>query len=199
MHRLPVMESFLTIQGEGFYTGHLAYFIRLAGCDVGCTWCDVKESWSVSDEQYIDIKDIILELSKHKVKKVVITGGEPLMYDLHELTNALHEKSYEVHLETSGAHSLRGSFDWICLSPKKFSHPLPEIYQMADELKVIVVNNHDFEWADKEAQKVKQECLLYLQAEWIKKDKQNAAIYSYIVDHPKWKISVQTHKYLGLP
>jgi 7-carboxy-7-deazaguanine synthase len=197
--RLPVMESFLSIQGEGYHQGVLAYFIRLSGCDVGCPWCDVKESWQVEDSQWRDIGEIISEIKETEAQTIIVTGGEPLMYDLKPLTNKLHEEGFKIHIETSGAYPLSGNFDWITLSPKKFKEPLNELYSKANELKVIVASKKDFEWAEAEALKVKPECHLYLQAEWDRKEKQYPRIYYYIAEHPIWKISIQTHKYLGLP
>lgn len=195
---LPVMESFLSLQGEGFHQGTLAYFIRLAGCDVGCPWCDVKESWEISEDQKKTVDELVKEVSKSKAKVVIITGGEPLMHDLTMLTAALHKAGFNIHLETSGAYPLTGSFDWITLSPKKFKKALDKIYAHAHELKVVVTNKKDFEWAESEAEKVNGKCLLFLQAEWDRREKQYPAIYSYIVEHPQWKISLQSHKYLGL-
>lgn len=193
------MESFLTIQGEGHYCGNLAYFIRLAGCDVGCSWCDVKESWTVSDDQWISVEKLVKNALKSKASMVVITGGEPLSYDLNLLTNKLRENKLAVHLETSAVYSMRGTFDWITFSPKKFKKALDYAYTKASELKVIVSNKADLKWAESEASKLNDNCLLYLQAEWGKKEKIYPLIYSYIANNPKWRISVQTHKYLGLP
>lgn len=199
MGKLPVMESFLSLQGEGFHQGKLSYFIRLAGCDVGCPWCDVKESWEVSESQFRDVDEIVDEVSQSGASIAIITGGEPLMYDLEELTRLLREKRIKSHLETSGAYELKGSFDWICLSPKKFKKAKPSIYGVANELKVIIASKKDLEWAEKEAAKVTDNCHLFLQAEWDRREKQYPAIYSYIANKPKWRVSVQTHKYLGLP
>ena len=199
MDRLPVMESFLTIQGEGYHSGNLAYFIRLAGCDVGCSWCDVKESWDVTEDQYVAVKDLVTEVVNSNASIVVITGGEPLMHDLSELTQKLHEKQLSVHLETSGAYPITGTFDWITFSPKKFKIALEPFYLKADELKVIITNKQDLIWAESEASKLGANTLLYLQAEWDKREKIYPIIFSYIAKNPKWRISVQSHKYLGLP
>jgi organic radical activating enzyme len=193
------MESFLSLQGEGFHQGTLSFFIRIAGCDVGCPWCDVKESWDISENQKQGIDQLVLAAKESKAKVVIITGGEPLMHDLTELTRALHNEGFRIHLETSGAHPLTGHFDWITLSPKKFKKTLDKIYGLANELKVVVANKKDIEWAAKEAEKVNRDCQLFLQAEWDRREKQYPAIYSYIVEHPQWKISLQSHKYLGLP
>ncbi|MEQ8324277.1 MAG: 7-carboxy-7-deazaguanine synthase QueE [Vicingaceae bacterium] len=199
MTRLPVMESFLTIQGEGYHQGRLAYFIRLAGCDVGCTWCDVKDSWSIDPGQWKEIDEVSRNAAASGAGIAVITGGEPLMHDLSELTIALSKSGLKVHLETSGAYPLSGQFDWICHSPKKFKPSLKEVYESADELKVIVVNKNDLVWAQIESEKVTADCLLLLQAEWEKREKIYPLIYSYIAKNPQWRISVQSHKYLGLP
>ncbi len=198
-NKLPVMESFLSIQGEGYHQGLLSYFIRLAGCDVGCTWCDVKESWPVEESQFRNIDDLIAEIKETPAKTIIVTGGEPLMYNLKVLTDKLHAGAYKIHLETSGAYKMSGDFDWITLSPKKFKKPLNEIYNHADEIKVIIAGKKDFEWAEAAALKVKPDCHLYLQAEWDRKEKQYPRLYSYIAEHPTWKISVQSHKYLGIP
>lgn len=197
--KLPVMETFLSIQGEGYHQGKLVYFIRLAGCDVGCHWCDVKESWEISKDQYRKISDLVKEVVESPANAVVITGGEPLMYDLTSLTKKLSEAGIETHLETSGAYELKGIFNWITLSPKKFKKPVDSIYAKANELKVVIASKKDLEWAEEESTKVDENCLFYLQAEWDRREKQYPAIYSYIARNPKWKISIQSHKYLGLP
>ena len=199
MSRLPVMESFLTIQGEGFHSGSLAYFIRLSGCDVGCSWCDVKDSWPIHEDQWVSVEQLAVEAKDSGAEIDVITGGEPLMHDLTELTVKLRDNNQIIHLETSGAHPLSGDIDWITLSPKKFKEALPSIYKLASELKVVIVNKMDLDWAKLESEKVHSDCLLFLQAEWDKKEKIYPLIYSYIVVNPDWKISVQSHKYLGLP
>jgi len=196
---LPVMEYFLSLQGEGFHTGLASFFIRVGGCDVGCHWCDVKESWNPDIHPVTPIDEIIKKIPDH-IKTVVITGGEPTLYNLNYLTGQLHNKHKNIHLETSGTGKLQGNFDWICLSPKKQELPLPEYYKDADELKMIVYNQSDFEFAEQEAGKLKNpSCKLYLQPEWSRKDKMIPEIIKYIEKHPKWKISLQTHKYLNIP
>lgn len=196
--KLPIMESFLSIQGEGYHQGSQAYFLRLAGCDVGCPWCDVKESWTVSEEQWKDVEDLVRESKESGSRIVIITGGEALMYDLTELTSSLKKSGLQVHLETSGAYALTGSFDWITLSPKKFKKPVGDIYAKANELKVVVAGKKDLDWAEEESRKVKGDCMLYLQAEWDRRDKQYPVISEYLTRNPKWKVSVQIHKYMGM-
>ncbi len=196
---LPAMESFYTLQGEGFHQGKAAYFIRLAGCDVGCVWCDVKASWEVKQEQIRTIESIVADALKHKSRIAVITGGEPLLYDLKPLTKALQQADFHTHIETSGAYPLTGKWNWICLSPKKFKQPLPENFKHADELKIIVYNKSDFKWAEENAAKVSSKCKLYLQPEWSKAEQMLPQIIEYIKQHPKWELSLQLHKYLNLP
>jgi organic radical activating enzyme len=196
---LPVMEQFYTIQGEGAYTGTAAYFIRLAGCDVGCVWCDVKESWDVAAQQWMPVEDIVAEASKYPGKTIVITGGEPLMYDLTLLTEKLHEAGIRIHIETSGAYPLSGDIDWICVSPKKFKAPLPSVCSVAHELKIIVFNKSDFDWAEKYAKMVAPDCKLYLQPEWEKRAAVEPLMIDYVKNNPQWRMSVQTHKYLDIP
>lgn len=193
------MESFYTIQGEGYHSGKAAYFIRLAGCDVGCVWCDVKESWEAGDHSEVDIQKIIASASKASSTIAVVTGGEPLMYDLSALTSELKKNRFKTHLETSGAYPLTGNWDWICLSPKKFKKPLKEIFEKADELKVIIYNRHDFKWAEKMADKVKYGCKLYLQPEWSKSVEMMPQIISYVKNNPHWEISLQVHKFMDIP
>jgi len=195
---LPVMESFYTIQGEGHFQGTAAHFIRLGGCDVGCHWCDVKESWTIDQKWYGTIEAIIHEVDS-RAEIVVITGGEPLMHQLDTLTTALRVAGFKTHIETSGAHPLSGDWDWICLSPKKFKQPLPEIYERADELKCIIYNKSDFQFAQAEAEKVSESCLLMLQPEWEVRAKVMPLMTDFVMAHPKWKITLQTHKYLGVP
>ncbi len=192
------METFVSIQGEGYHTGLASFFIRLGGCDVGCHWCDVKESWNPDLFPPVAVDEVLKQIPGD-IKTVVITGGEPLNYPLEYLTGRLKEKGLAVHLETSGTQKLSGDFDWICLSPKKFSAPLPEIYDRAHELKIIVFNRSDFAFAEKEAQKVRAGTKLYLQPEWSRREKILPAIIDYITRHPQWKLSLQTHKYIGLP
>ena len=196
---LPVMESFYTLQGEGYHQGKAAYFIRLGGCDVGCTWCDVKKSWDADIHPLIAIENLILKVIETEAEIVVITGGEPLMHNLDGLTMALHEEGLRTHIETSGAYPMSGQWDWICLSPKKFKFPLPENLPLADELKVIVYNKSDFDWAEKHAAQVSGHCKLYLQPEWEKASVMTPLIIEYIKQHPKWELSLQIHKYINLP
>lgn len=198
-HIFPVMEAFYTLQGEGFHQGRAAYFIRLGGCDVGCFWCDVKESWDASRHPQQTIDEIITGAKKYPAPIVVITGGEPLMHDLTALTNALHKAGFKTNIETSGSHPLSGNWDWICLSPKKFKAPLPGILPVADELKVVVYNKTDFEWAEKYAAQVSPRCKLYLQPEWDKSKEITPLIIDYIKANPKWELSLQIHKYINVP
>ncbi len=196
---LPVMEHFYTLQGEGYHQGRAAYFIRLGGCDVGCVWCDVKESWDADKHPLLMIEDLILDIKKTPANLVVITGGEPLMHDLTNLTAALKKNNLEVNIETSGAHPISGTLDWICLSPKKFKAPLPEILPLVNELKVVVFNKSDFEWAEKYAVLVSSGCKLYLQPEWGKAATLTPLIIDYIKQHPKWELSLQIHKFVNIP
>ena len=197
--QLPVMEHFYTLQGEGFHAGRAAYFIRLAGCDVGCVWCDVKESWDIRQDQYMTIAQIMDALSKTATDFVVITGGEPTMHDLTQLTNALQTAGYEIALETAGVNALKGHIDWYCFSPKKFKQPIAEAYLKANELKVVIAHPSDFEWAETHASKVGPNCKLYLQTEWEKQDRFLPQIIEYIKRNKKWKISLQSHKYMQIP
>ena len=194
-----VMEHFYTLQGEGFHQGKAAYFVRLAGCDVGCVWCDVKESWQKDKHPAMSVEAIITEIRKTPTEMVVITGGEPLMYNLQPLTDALHQYNYQVNIETSGAYSLSGNIDWICVSPKKFKAPLDEVLPFAHELKVIIFNTSDFAWAEKYAAKVNQQCKLFLQPEWDKSPAITPQIIDYIKAHPQWEFSLQMHKYIHVP
>ena len=195
---LPLMEEFYTIQGEGYHKGTAAYFIRIGGCDVGCHWCDVKESWNPAIHPPTDIDTIVDNAVKYS-KTIVITGGEPLTWDMGPLTSRLKNKGLDIHIETSGAYSLTGSWDWICLSPKKIKLPKQEIYPVADELKVIVYNKDDLRFAEEQAAKVSEKCILYLQPEWSKRDTVMPLIVDYVMKNPKWKVSLQTHKYLNIP
>jgi organic radical activating enzyme len=195
---LPLMEAFYTIQGEGFHKGTAAYFIRVGGCDVGCHWCDVKESWNPDIHPPTLADDIVDQASKYS-DTIVITGGEPLTWDMTYLTKRLKEKGLKIHIETSGAYELTGVWDWICLSPKKMKLPQPEIYNKAHELKVIVYNNNDFQFAEEQAAQVNNNCMLYLQPEWSKREKMMPLIVDYVMKNPKWRISLQTHKYLNIP
>lgn len=199
---LPVMEHFYTLQGEGFHQGRAAYFVRLGGCDVGCVWCDVKDSWDAAAHPQMSIDEIVNAVSKESSGNkglVVITGGEPLMHNLTPLTKALQAKGFETNIETSGAHPLSGIWNWICLSPKKFKAPLPEVVPFANELKVVVFNKSDFEWAEKYAAMVSPTCKLYLQPEWDKAATVTPIIIDYIKQHPKWELSLQIHKYINVP
>jgi 7-carboxy-7-deazaguanine synthase len=196
---LPVMEHFYTLQGEGSHSGRAAYFIRLAGCDVGCVWCDVKESWDSSPNQYLTIENIVAAVGQTPTDFVVITGGEPTMHNLTELTSALHAKGYEIAIETAGVHPLKGQIDWYCFSPKKFKAPIAEAYTLAQELKVVIAHPSDFEWAEQHAAKVSASCKLYLQTEWEKQERFLPLIIDYIKRNKNWKISLQTHKYMQIP
>ena len=195
---LPIMEHFYTIQGEGKHTGKSSYFIRIGGCDVGCHWCDVKESWDANIHPLTEIEGIVNTAAQFS-DTIILTGGEPLMWDLTELTQQLKDKNCAIHIETSGAYPLSGQFDWICLSPKKNKLPLPEIYTVANELKVIVHNQNDFLFAAEQAQKVNQNCELYLQPEWSKREEITPKIVDFVMQNPIWKISLQVHKYLNIP
>jgi organic radical activating enzyme len=196
---LPIMEAFYTLQGEGNYQGSAAYFIRLGGCDVGCHWCDVKESWDANLHPKQKIEDIVREASKNPARLAVITGGEPLMYNLENLTAALKEKGFQTNIETSGAYPLTGKWDWICFSPKKFKQPLVEVAKQANELKVIVYNKSDFEWAEQHAKLVSPTCKLFLQPEWSKSDVMLPQIIEYVKQNPQWRASLQVHKYMNIP
>lgn len=197
--QLPVMEVFYSIQGEGKHTGKAAFFIRLAGCDVGCHWCDVKESWDANKHSLQDIKELVKQAKESGAPIVIITGGEPAMYPLDKLTQLLGSEGLLVHLETSGAYNISGTFDWICVSPKKRKPPLEESLQKADELKVVIYNKDDFSWAEKNAQSSGEKCNLFVQPEWGKASTVMPWITKYIKDNPKWRISLQTHKYLNIP
>lgn len=225
--KLPVMESFYTLQGEGFYTGTAAYFIRLAGCNVGCVWCDVKESWDENQHPQFTVDEIIAKMNKelklsngqltinnkqlavnnkefvinHNLKKpiVVITGGEPLQHNLQQLTTTLQQQGFLVNIETSGTAPITGNFNWICLSPKKFKAPLPTIFSLANELKIVVYNQSDFAWAQQHALQVSPSCKLYLQPEWSKRETITPLIINYIQQNPQWQLSLQTHKFLNIP
>ena len=196
---LPLMEAFYTLQGEGYHTGKAAFFIRLGGCDVGCHWCDVKESWDANIHPLTPSDQIVEQALQHPAKSVVITGGEPLLYNLEYLTQALHQAGIRIFLETSGAYPLTGHWDWICLSPKKFKKPRPDVCARADELKVIVFNKSDFSWAETYADTVGPNCKLFLQPEWSKSAEVTPLIVDYIKENPRWEVSLQTHKYLHIP
>ncbi len=195
---LPLMEEFYTIQGEGYHTGTAAYFIRIGGCDVGCHWCDVKESWNAELHPPTNIDQIVENASKYS-ETIVITGGEPLTWDMTMLTRKLKANQHQVHIETSGAYPLTGLWDWICLSPKKNKLPTQTVYDNANELKVIIHNKHDFIFAEEQAEKVNKNAILFLQPEWSKKEEMTPLIVDYVMKNPKWRVSLQTHKYLNIP
>jgi 7-carboxy-7-deazaguanine synthase len=193
------MEHFYTLQGEGAYAGQAAYFIRLGGCDVGCVWCDVKESWDAAAHPKMTLTEIVAAAQQYPGRIAVITGGEPSMHELKPLTAALHEAGFRTHIETSASSPLTGDWDWVTLSPKKFKAPLPENMHFAHELKIIVFHKSDFKWAEEYAAKVAPECKLYLQTEWDKRDEMTTLIIDFIQQHPRWQLSMQTHKYLNIP
>lgn len=197
--KLPLVEEFYTIQGEGFHTGKPAYFIRLGGCDVGCRWCDAKMTWNPKLYPPVEVDRIIEQACSFPAQAIVVTGGEPSLYPLDYLTDKLSEKGLKIFLETSGAYELSGRFDWICLSPKSQHPPVESIYARADELKVIIETEADFVWAETNAAKVGSECMLYLQPEWSRYDRIIEPIVEYAKAHPKWNVSVQTHKYMRIP
>jgi organic radical activating enzyme len=197
--QLPLMEAFYTIQGEGRHTGHAAYFIRLGGCDVGCVWCDVKESWEAGNWPVLPIETIVADALAFPGRIAVITGGEPLLYDLGPLTALLKAKGFSTHIETSGAHPFSGNFDWVCFSPKKFKAPHSSIYAVADELKVVVYHPSDLDFAEMHAAKVGEGCELRLQPEWSKASLRLPELIDYIKSNPSWKISLQTHKFMDIP
>ena len=196
-NNLPVMEMFYSLQGEGHHSGSAAFFIRIGGCDVGCHWCDVKDSWDHGNHNILKVSKIIQNIDK-KTKIVVVSGGEPLMWDMTELTKKLKEKNFKRHLETSGAYNITGNWDWICLSPKKQQLPKKNLYQIANELKIIIYNNHDLVFATEESKKVGDNCKLFLQPEWGKFDKIKGKVVDFIKTNPRWKLSMQTHKFLGI-
>ncbi|MBZ0097489.1 MAG: 7-carboxy-7-deazaguanine synthase QueE [Taibaiella sp.] len=193
------MEHFYTLQGEGTHSGRASYFIRLGGCDVGCVWCDVKDSWDAGKHPVMHVDQIVAAAMQHPARLAVVTGGEPAMYELTALCNALHEKGFTVHIETSGAYPIVGDIDWVTLSPKKFKPPVQEALDKADELKVVVYHKSDFAWAEEHAAKVPASCKLYLQPEWSKKDNITPLVIDYILAHPQWALSLQTHKYINIP
>lgn len=196
---LPVMEMFYTIQGEGEHTGKAAFFIRIGGCDVGCVWCDVKDSWDAEKHPLLSINQILEEVSKYPAGICVVTGGEPMMYDLMELTTALKQNGWRTHLETSGAYPISGNWDWICVSPKKFKPPLETSLAVANELKAIIFHPSDFSWAESFINKLNPTCKLMLQPEWSKSDQITSSVVDFVKLHPWWKISLQTHKYINVP
>lgn len=196
---LPLMEDFYTIQGEGFHTGKAAYFLRVGGCDVGCYWCDVKESWNPKLHPLTATDDIAERVILNPAKTVVVTGGEPLMYNLDYLCKVLRERGLQLHIETSGSHPYSGDFDWVCLSPKRKSPPKPEVFAKANELKVIVFDETDFAWAEENAAKVNDTCYLCLQPEWSRMQVILPSIIDYVMAHPQWHISLQAHKFMHIP
>lgn len=196
---LPIMEQFYTIQGEGGNTGKPAYFIRIGGCDVGCHWCDVKESWNAKIHPLVPVDNLLPFLTNVSSKDVVITGGEPTLYNLEYLCKTLKSKGHQLFIETSGAYPLTGNWDWICLSPKKNSPPIKEIYDRASELKVIIHNQNDFLWAEQHAKQVGTNCLLFLQPEWSKMETILNDVIEYVMKNPHWRISLQSHKFMHIP
>ena len=195
----PVMEMFYSLQGEGYHQGKAAYFIRLAGCDVGCVWCDVKDSWDASKHPVLTIEEIVNSALQHPGRLAIVTGGEPLLHNLDPLTAALKAAGFETNIETSGSSPMSGDWDWICLSPKKFKAPLPENLPLASELKVVVFNNSDFEWAELHAKQTASNCKLYLQPEWDKQVQNTPLVIEYVKANPKWELSAQLHKYIQVP
>jgi 7-carboxy-7-deazaguanine synthase len=198
LQAIPVMEQFYTVQGEGAFAGTPAYFIRIAGCDVGCVWCDVKDSWDAERHPLWPIEQLVTNVANSGAPICVITGGEPAMYDLSALTEGLHKKNIKTHIETSGVYALTGKWDWVTFSPKKFKPPVESVYAKASELKVVVNHKSDLEWAETHALKINSKCLRYLQPEWEKRDQTQVLILDYIRKNTSWRISVQTHKYLGV-
>jgi organic radical activating enzyme len=196
---LPVMEEFYTLQGEGFNTGQAAYFIRVGGCDVGCKWCDVKESWNANDFPPVSTDLVVEHAMAWPAKAIVVTGGEPLLYNMDYLCDELHQRSIRTFLETSGSQPLSGSWDWICVSPKKDAPPLTEVANLANELKVIIRDDTDFQWGEENTHLVSESCLLYLQPEWSQRATMMPRIIRYIQENPKWRISLQSHKYMRIP
>jgi organic radical activating enzyme len=195
----PVMEHFYTIQGEGFYTGNAAYFIRFGGCDVGCVWCDVKESWDASIHPQVSIETMVDWVVQSGSPLCVITGGEPAMYNLTDLVNAFHSEGIKVNIETSGAYEIIGDYDWICLSPKKFKFPILSSLSKANEFKAVVFHTSDIQWAESFRKDLNENCLLYFQPEWSKAEQNLPLIIDYVKAHPEWQISLQTHKFMNIP
>lgn len=199
LHQLAVMETFYSIQGEGFHTGKAAFFIRLGGCDVGCHWCDVKESWPVEEHPFQEVSELVTMASSFPSKRVIITGGEPFMQDLTEITGTLRKNNFKVHVETAGTHPFTGDWDWICLSPKKFVPAREEYFIRADEIKIIVYNENDISWAQSFTSKIRPDCKRFLQPEWGKSAEMMPKIVEFVKKDPTWEISLQTHKYLQVP
>ena len=198
MTSFPIMEYFYSIQGEGVFVGQPSFFIRMGGCDVGCVWCDVKDSWDADKHPKISIDSLLEEAIKYPSRLVIITGGEPAMYDLTELTKKFKEAGYRVHIETSGAYPLVGEFDWITFSPKKFKQPLEDVAKIANELKIVVFNKSDIKWAEEHQKLVSSDCKLFLQPEWDKRKISEKIVFNYVLTNPNWFVSLQTHKYLGV-
>lgn len=197
--RLPLVEDFYTIQGEGFHSGKPAYFIRLGGCDVGCSWCDAKYTWNPLSHPLVATDEIVERAASFEAQAIVITGGEPLLYPLDYLTQRLHAHGLEIFLETSGSHPLSGEFDWICLSPKRKQPPLAEAFAAASELKVIIETEEDLRWAEECAAKVGERCMLFMQPEWSRSEQMTPTIVEYVKAHPQWNISIQIHKFMHIP
>ncbi|MEY3114778.1 MAG: hypothetical protein RL423_977 [Bacteroidota bacterium] len=195
----PVMELFYSLQGEGYHQGKAAFFIRLAGCDVGCVWCDVKDSWDASKHPVLSVEEIVAAAAAHPSRIAIVTGGEPLLHQLDPLTTALRAAGFQTHIETSGSSPMSGSWDWVCLSPKKFKAPLPESVKAADELKVVVFNKSDFDWANSFVNDLAADCKKYLQPEWEKSDAMTPLVIEYIKQNPSWELSAQLHKYIQVP
>ena len=196
---LPLMEHFNTVQGEGFHSGKAAYFLRLGGCDIGCSWCDVKESWDAAAHPQVSVEEMYSFIDEAKANTCVVTGGEPMMHNLMFITDLLHKNNIQLHVETSGAYPISGNWDWVTISPKKFKKPLPESLQRADELKVVIFPPNDFRWAEENAALVDKNCVLYLQPEWSKSDEIIPLMVEYVKQHPKWMISLQIHKFMNIP
>ena len=199
MQSYPVMELFYSLQGEGYHQGKAAFFIRLAGCDVGCVWCDVKDSWDASKHPVLSVEEIVAAAVAHPSRIAIVTGGEPLLHQLDPLTTALRAAGFQTHIETSGSSPMSGSWDWVCLSPKKFKAPLAESIKAADELKVVVFNKSDFDWANSFVNDVNTDCKKYLQPEWEKSDAMTPLVIEYIKSNPSWELSAQLHKYIQVP
>ena len=195
---IPIKETFLSIQGEGYYAGQSSYFIRTQGCDIGCHWCDEPDSWSMNEGVNMSFNTLVNDIQKTNTQIIIFTGGEPLMHDLTSFSNNIRNYGYKLHLETSGAYPLSGQWDWITLSPKKIKPPLSKIYPFASELKIIIYNNNDFDWAIDQASKVNKSCLLYLQPEWSQIEKMKSKIFNFLSHNPRWKLSMQMHKYLNI-
>lgn len=196
--KYPIMETFTSVQGEGVYTGVPSFFIRLAGCDVGCVWCDVKESWDKEKHPVLSVEELLGKAIQSGVKVVIITGGEPTMYDLKPLTDVFRSQGFRMHLETSGTNALTGDFDWITFSPKKFKAPIPEYFERSNELKIVVFHKSDLSWAEELASRMLGEAQLFLQPEWEKREEMMPLIFEWVLKNPHWRVGLQTHKYLGV-